>query len=450
MPRLPKSAPVMPRLRLVEARHSRKLSQQQVAERLGTTYVTVSRWERGVSDPYPHYRLRLCHLFGKTEEELDLVLNSTTQATLPEPVEPPVASAPQSFRDPATPLPPAHSLVGRARELAELTRKLQDGDGGPAIALHGLPGVGKTALVCAAVYDQIIRSHFADGILWAGLGPQPDVTGILRHWGTLLGVSTEALLELSDIEGLRVALQRAIGTRRLLLVIDDVWRVEDAIVCQIGGPLCMYLVTTRYPGIAVSLASGEATALHTLDEEESMELLRVLAPQATAHDPQQTHKLTLAAGGLPLLLALMGNYLRLKGHNRIPRRIDAALDQLNDSAVRLHLSEPFIEVHQWARWLAEPYADLSVYAVYKFVENHLSPQAQAAWYALAADASKPEGFSEQEALALAGCSLEGIDALVDAGLLEFIAPNRYRLHTVLIEYARLRLVELSNGGAGSA
>ncbi|MBX5452219.1 helix-turn-helix domain-containing protein, partial [Thermogemmatispora sp.] len=64
--------PLRPRVRLVEARMSRGWSQQEVAERLGTTHVNVSRWERGVTKPNPYFRRKLCRLFGLTEEELDL------------------------------------------------------------------------------------------------------------------------------------------------------------------------------------------------------------------------------------------------------------------------------------------------------------------------------------------------------------------------------------------
>src|SRR5436853_7148352 len=97
-----------PRLRLTEARNERKLSQQQVADRIGTTHVNVSRWERGITRPSPYFRRKLSQHFGKTEEELDLVLpapqvssnsssppitlSSRLTPTLPDLPSPPVAS----------------------------------------------------------------------------------------------------------------------------------------------------------------------------------------------------------------------------------------------------------------------------------------------------------------------------------------------------------------------
>ena len=55
-------------------------------------------------------------------------------------------------------------------------------------ALGGLPGVGKTALAAAIATDPDVQAHFADGILWAGLGKSPDLRRSWapgeRHWGS--------------------------------------------------------------------------------------------------------------------------------------------------------------------------------------------------------------------------------------------------------------------------
>ncbi|MBA2391900.1 MAG: helix-turn-helix transcriptional regulator [Ktedonobacteraceae bacterium] len=55
---------------LREERLRRKWSQQELADRLETTKITVRRWERSVTIPSPHFRLKLTALFGKSFEEL--------------------------------------------------------------------------------------------------------------------------------------------------------------------------------------------------------------------------------------------------------------------------------------------------------------------------------------------------------------------------------------------
>src|SRR5215471_16389631 len=57
-------------------KHERELrgwSQAKVAEEIGTTARTVSRWEHGFAVPYPYFREQLCTLFGKNAVELGLV-----------------------------------------------------------------------------------------------------------------------------------------------------------------------------------------------------------------------------------------------------------------------------------------------------------------------------------------------------------------------------------------
>ena len=63
---------LVPRVALTQARQVRGLSQAELAECIGTTFVNVSRWERGLTAPSPLFRTRLCTLFKKTEDELRL------------------------------------------------------------------------------------------------------------------------------------------------------------------------------------------------------------------------------------------------------------------------------------------------------------------------------------------------------------------------------------------
>ena len=62
----------LPNVRLRQARLQRGWSQLQLADQLGTTIVTVKRWERGSQSPSPYFRLKLCALFGLGDTELGL------------------------------------------------------------------------------------------------------------------------------------------------------------------------------------------------------------------------------------------------------------------------------------------------------------------------------------------------------------------------------------------
>src|SRR3989440_8092992 len=323
-----------PRLRLTEARTRKNWSQHDVANRIGTTYVNISRWERGITKPGPYFRRKLCELYGKSEEELDFgPVPGEVALTSP-------STYTEALYDPAIPHEPPVQLVGRDHELVQIKQRLYAGDNVTLTALNGLPGVGKTTLAIVLAHDPEIQDHFSDGILWAGLGPHPNVPGILSHWGILLHISSTEMATLNSNEAWAKALHTAIGLRRMLLVIDDAWRVEDALACKVGGPNCAYLVTTRFPSIAAHITVDGATAIQELNEEQSLALLRLLAPEVVKREEKKIHDLIHAVGGLPLALTLMGNYLRKQAYSGQARRVHTALKRLNVVEERLQLSEP--------------------------------------------------------------------------------------------------------------
>src|SRR5436190_1149210 len=203
-----------PNQRLKRERELRGWSQAKVASEVGTDPATVSRWERGLSFPYPYFREKLCLLFGKNAEELGLVRDGEEEEEGAAGVFEPHAlalamtasSPPVRLHDPAIPLLSSISvgLVGRDSLLHRLRQRLAAGeDVGSGVretpetlmALNGLPGVGKTSLSVQLAYDQEIRHHFYAGVLWAGLGPRPNVLGHLSRWGALLGIASKELVK---------------------------------------------------------------------------------------------------------------------------------------------------------------------------------------------------------------------------------------------------------------
>ena len=58
---------------LINARLQRGWTQREVAEAVGTTLANVSRWERSVTFPSPHFRQKLCEVFEMNPEDLNLI-----------------------------------------------------------------------------------------------------------------------------------------------------------------------------------------------------------------------------------------------------------------------------------------------------------------------------------------------------------------------------------------
>lgn len=395
--------------------------------------------------PSPYFRQRLSELFKLSVTDLGLVPGGDKPSDL-EPVQqdgaqpqPIVVQAP--VLDPAIPPPPArdHTLVGRDDLLNHLKQRLQSAGANALLALNGLPGVGKTTLATALAYDEEVRRYFSGGILWVGLGYDPDVLGLLSHWGTALDCAPAELTQRSRAESWAKSIHAAIGQRRMLLIIDDVWEIAEARAFQVGGPNCTHLLTTRFPEIARRFAVGGAIAINELEDTDGLALLTLLAPEAVQAEPEEARKLVSAVGNLPLALTLMGNFLREQAHSGQPRRVRAALARLRRTNERLQLYEaqPLVGGHPGL----SAGTPLSLQLVIGMSDQQVSKEARAALRALAVFPPKPNTFSEQAALAVSAMPVETLDELTDAGLVEGSGPERYMLHQTIADFARSSLTD---------
>src|SRR5947209_19743353 len=225
----------------------------------------------------------------------------------------------------------------------------------------------------------------------------------------------------------------------MLLIIDDAGSLKYVRTFRVAGANCAHLITTRYPSIASQAGTDGALSISELNEDESMQLLRLLAPRVVEREEQKTRDLVHAVGGLPLALNLIGNYLRMHLYTGQERRIDAALTRLSDAEERLHIGEPHGLVDRHTSLpLDTPISLKSIIAV---SDHHLSQQASTALYALSVFPAKPNSFSEQAALAVANLDVATLDELMDAGLLESGDVNHYTLHQTVADYARSCLEE---------
>jgi transcriptional regulator with XRE-family HTH domain/tetratricopeptide (TPR) repeat protein len=231
---------------LREARNSRGLSLAGLARLVHYSRGYLSKVENGVSKPNPAFARRCDTALGTGGELSRLVPPTRRDAPV---VEQRPAATLRPFDLPPA---PAH-LVGRAEEAAALAGLLvgpRPGLGPGAVrqvVVHGMAGVGKTALAVQVAHQ--VAGDFPDGCLFLDLRSYgPDGVGltageaveiVLRR----LGVAGEAIPErVAD----RAALYRGtVHNLRILVVIDNARRAEQVRPLIPGGSGCAVLVTSR-------------------------------------------------------------------------------------------------------------------------------------------------------------------------------------------------------------
>jgi transcriptional regulator with XRE-family HTH domain len=162
---------------LRKAREDHGWTQAELAEKVGSTSVNVSRWENGITFPGPYFRTKLCELYGKKRWELGLVREGNEE-DVPESTRPVFL-----FNEP---LPGSEELYGRKREretlISRTARKASTSITGPR-------RIGKTWLIqyLCQVMAERLGPRFRMGYL-DGMSPQCK---------TVTGFAAEALSKLS-------------------------------------------------------------------------------------------------------------------------------------------------------------------------------------------------------------------------------------------------------------
>lgn len=184
-----------------------------------------------------------------------------------------------------------------------LAALLEPADSAPVV-LCGPGGFGKTSMAIWACHQPAVRERFPDGVLWVELGRKPseqrlaallsDVTALVAGTAPRVFATVPAAAE---------AFRDVLATRRLLLVLDDVWAGDAVDPFLEGGTQCVRLVTTRNRGVV----DGTSVIVDALDDEEARAILSADLP-----DDAAAHVGSLAArvGRWPLALTMLGGTLR--------------------------------------------------------------------------------------------------------------------------------------------
>jgi DNA-binding SARP family transcriptional activator/Tfp pilus assembly protein PilF len=323
-------------------------------------------------------------------------------------------------------------FTGREDQVKHLSEILattpEDDSGAVRVALvAGYGGLGKTSLAVHAAHR--VRPHFPDGQLYVDLlgataHPLPSAD-VLARFLRDLGVDGK---DVPIDEAERAARYRTVlAGRRILVVLDNARDAAQVRPLLPGSGSCAVLVTTR--SRMPDLARTKLVDLNVLDDDEALTLFtKVVGDERAAAEPEATAELLEVCGGLPLAIRICAARLATRSGwtirsmaNRL-RDEHRRLDELTagDLAVRASFEVSFAS-------LPAPPRGISPAGAFRLLGLWHGPT-----------------ISTVAAAALFGCTeddaADALELLVDAHLLESVAPDRYKFHDLLRVYASERAV----------
>lgn len=348
-----------------------------------------------------------------------------------------LAAAPELAAGPAPATPPSTAarvrpeqlpgaipdFVGRDEEIEQLRAALRTPPDAPAAAITavvGMAGVGKTTLAVQAAHA--LAEAFPDGRLYADLrgadenpaSPHTVLAGFLRA----LGAADDAL---PGDPAERAALYRSLlAGRRILVLLDNAYDTDQVSPLLPGSASCGVLVTSR--SRLAALPATRRVHLTGFTPEPALALLaRIVGAERAAAEPAAALEVVRACGGLPLAVRVVAARLAV----RPGWSVAALADRLSDERQRL------------AQLRAE---SLAVESSFRLGYAQLTTD-QACAFRLLALPDTPD-ISLPAAAALLdlapGPAEDVLEHLVDVGMLESPAPDRYRFHDLLRLFARQR------------
>lgn len=312
-------------------------------------------------------------------------------------------------------------LAGRERELGVLDAAVADVLP-PAIAIHGVGAVGKTAL--AVHWAHRVAERFPDGQIYVnlwGFGPNEPMPPREAVGALLVGLGVPGSMP-TTLEAASARLRSVLAGKRVLLVLDNARDVSQVRPLVPGGD-SLALVTSRSQlrGLA-TIEGARRLALDALSQDAAVELLRHrLSGPIDADDELALADLAELCGRLPLALAVAAE--RCSRQPGVP--LAELVAYLRSESSRLAALET----------VDDPVTDLR--AVFSWSYEALAPDAQAMFRALGS-AGAPD-LSATACSALMGLSLRDgrrvLDRLVEASLVSEHKPGRFVMHDLITEYA---------------
>ena len=196
------------------------------------------------------------------------------------------------------------------------------------LIITGAGGFGKTTTVISLCYYPVVNKHFTDGFVFIKLGPQATDPSIklMQVCYLLTGELTDKQCDIIDVEQ-KITQVTSDYYNNLLVIIDDVWHVEDAEPIVKALSNCKTILTTRMNDIEQYIPSKQSVNIGPMTQLEAITLLTsgvIDSSKLSEEDVSLLDELAQDVHLWPLLLSLirgqLSHYVKrcyLSDHNAI-------------------------------------------------------------------------------------------------------------------------------------
>ena len=143
---------------------------------------------------------------------------------------------------------------------------------GTTVAIRGIGGIGKSTIAKALCHDPLIKEHFINGFLWISLTPP------LPNPMTMLSEIYQRLTGKSDTPNVSILINKIKclvfnPSCKLLVILDDIWKVEDVMMFVDVFSSCKTVLTTRKMNINEKIPSKVCFDIKPMSIKEAVMLL---------------------------------------------------------------------------------------------------------------------------------------------------------------------------------
>ena len=183
---------------------------------------------------------------------------------------------------------------------------------GTTLTITGAGGFGKTTTAISLCHHHVVKEQFTDGFVFIELGPQATDPSI--KLSQLYHLLTGEYLKQCDINHAEQEINQLTSHyyRNLLVIIDDVWHVEDAEPLVKAFSNCKTILMTRMNDVEQYIPSKQLVIIGPMMEDEAISLLTsevIDSSQLAQEDVSLLNEISQDVHLWPLLLSLIRGQL---------------------------------------------------------------------------------------------------------------------------------------------